>query len=105
MVEDWGRFASTQPLNRSTQSTPSRRNRVPQLILLDMVMPVLDGTEALRILKSNPVTKPIPVVMMTALSETSEESLLATETGAAAFINKPLTTQVVGLLLEKHVTV
>ncbi|MBB2150215.1 response regulator [Pedobacter gandavensis] len=58
----------------------------PLAILLDIQLPVKDGWEVMEELKSNPVTKPIPVHIMSSL-EVKKESLLK---GAVDFINKPV---------------
>jgi len=60
----------------------------PQLIVLDVVMPGLDGLGALRQLKENPATKNIPVVVLSAKGHalTKVEAELA---GAAVFLAKP----------------
>ena len=76
----------------------------PDLVLLDLMMPVLDGRETLRILKHNPKSAGIPVVMLTAL-EDPEEAMYSKELGAAAFLNKPVQEDVLELLLEKLVGV
>ena len=62
----------------------------PDLVFLDLIMPVLDGREALRILKSNSSSAEIPVVVMTGLEDSREEAMLARDIGAAAFLNKPV---------------
>jgi len=58
----------------------------PQAILLDVQLPVKDGWQVMDELKSNPVTKPIPVHMMSVL-QLERESLMK---GAIDFINKPM---------------
>jgi CheY-like chemotaxis protein len=58
----------------------------PDLILLDLMLPKLDGAAVLRTLKADPVTARIPVVVVTALSEKNEEKLM--KEGAAAFLEK-----------------
>jgi CheY-like chemotaxis protein len=60
----------------------------PQLIVLDVIMPGLDGLGALRQLKENPATKNIPVVVLSAKGHalTKVEAELA---GAAMFLAKP----------------
>ena len=45
----------------------------PDLILLDVIMPGIDGFETCRIFKENPETNAIPVIFMTALSDTSQK--------------------------------
>ena len=61
---------------------------LPQLIVLDVMMPGLDGLGALRQLKSNPATRDIPVVVLSAKGQalTKVEAELA---GAVLFLAKP----------------
>lgn len=58
----------------------------PQLILLDMMLPGLDGTGVLKRLKLDPLTAQIPVVVLTGLSQMNETRLK--EAGAAAYLEK-----------------
>jgi len=62
----------------------------PDLILLDIVMPVMDGYEVCRIIKSNESLKTIPVVMVTAARTDREGRIKAIEAGADGFLTKPL---------------
>lgn len=61
----------------------------PDVILLDIMMPKLDGFEVLKILKENDETKLIPVIMVTALKEI-EDRAKALELGADDFLTKPV---------------
>ncbi len=60
----------------------------PDLILLDIMMPKINGFEVCKKLKSNPSTQFIPVVMVTALQEV-EDKIRGIEAGADDFISKP----------------
>lgn len=60
----------------------------PALILLDVMMPGLDGFETCKQLKSNPNTKDIPVIFMTALSDTLDK-VRGLNLGAVDYITKP----------------
>ena len=63
--------------------------RKPDLILLDIMMPRMSGFEVCKQLKSNPQTRDIPVVMVTALNETADIER-ATECGTDDYITKPI---------------
>ncbi|QFI37900.1 response regulator [Moritella marina ATCC 15381] len=60
----------------------------PDMILLDVMMPEMDGFEVCRLLKINPATKHIPVIFVTAKSAPVDESL-GFELGAVDYITKP----------------
>ena len=61
----------------------------PDLILLDVMMPVMDGFEVCKILKDNADTRLIPVVIMTALGQV-EDRIKGIEAGADDFLTKPV---------------
>ncbi len=61
----------------------------PDVILLDVMMPEMDGFEVVRKLKGNENTKAIPVVMVTALNDVNDR-ILALENGADDFLSKPV---------------
>lgn len=60
--------------------------KIPSLILLDMLLPKLDGPSVLQHLKADPKTQKIPVLVLTSLSQRNEEKLV--KDGAAAFLEK-----------------
>ena len=61
-------------------------DKLPDIILLDMMLPKISGQEVLRALKANPATMGIPVIVLTSLSQRNEEKLLSE--GAAAYFEK-----------------
>ena len=74
---------------REALATASRE--LPNLIIMDIMMPDIDGLKALRTLKQQPTTEDIPVVIVTAMlapGDTSKQESL--NAGAAGFLNKPL---------------
>jgi two-component system, cell cycle response regulator len=64
---------------------------LPDLILLDIMMPDLDGFTVCRMLKQNPNTTEIPIILVTAL-EGLEDKIKGLETGADEFLTKPVNT-------------
>ena len=76
---------------------------VPDLILLDVMMPEMDGYEVCRILKQNPATQGIPVIFVTAKSNVlSEEQGL--KLGAMDYISKPFHLPIVLARVHNHIT-
>ncbi|OYY63432.1 MAG: hypothetical protein B7Y51_06115 [Burkholderiales bacterium 28-67-8] len=69
-------------------------NSLPDLILLDVMMPVMDGYQVCAALKRDPLTRSIPVIFVTAKSDPESESQ-ALAAGAVDFIHKPINQQVV----------
>jgi diguanylate cyclase (GGDEF)-like protein len=74
---------------------------VPDLILLDIMMPVMDGFEVCRKLKATEQTARIPVIFVTA-AVSPEEEARGLECGAADYILKPVSPPVVALRVRNH---
>jgi CheY-like chemotaxis protein len=68
------------------QALAMARKKMPDLILLDMLLPKMGGPEVLRALKKDAATAEIPVVVLTAMSQKNAERLQ--EEGAAGFLEK-----------------
>jgi CheY-like chemotaxis protein len=68
------------------QALRTAREKLPDLILLDMLLPKMSGPDVLRALKSDMVTASIPVVVLTGLSQKNAERLQ--EDGADGFLEK-----------------
>ncbi len=64
------------------------KENVPSLFILDIMLPGIDGLEVCRQLRQNPVTKSIPIIMLTAKSEEFDK-VLGLELGADDYITKP----------------
>jgi signal transduction histidine kinase len=66
------------------------REQLPDVILLDIIMPVMDGFEVCARIKTDDLIRHIPVIMLTAAQTTSESRIRALKTGADAFLAKPI---------------
>lgn len=71
------------------EAIESARLNQPDVILLDVMMPGMDGYEACRRIKADPATRHIPVVMVTALDQ-REDRITGLEAGADDFLTKPI---------------
>jgi putative two-component system response regulator len=75
----------------------------PDLILLDIMMPVMDGYEACRYLKKNTKTSGIPVIFITAMGEVDDESR-GFEVGGVDYIIKPVSAPIVHVRVKAHLS-
>ncbi|ANH08315.1 MULTISPECIES: response regulator [Shinella] len=75
----------------------------PDIILLDAVMPGLDGFETCQKLKANPASNPVPVVFMTGLTET-EHVVRALEAGGVDYLTKPINIDELRARIRVHLT-
>ena len=75
----------------------------PDLILLDVMMPDLDGYEVCSRLKSDPNTREIPIIFLTGKTEPEDETK-GFELGAVDYIHKPFSPAVVQARVETHLT-
>ncbi|MBF0214975.1 MAG: two-component system response regulator [Magnetococcales bacterium] len=73
----------------------------PDLILLDIMMPGMDGYEVCRRLKAEPVTKDIPVIFLTAKAEVEDERM-GLELGAVDYLTKPVSPPIVMVRVKNH---
>jgi putative two-component system response regulator len=73
----------------------------PDLILLDIMMPEMDGYQICQQLKRNPVTKDIPVIFLTAKAEVEDEQK-GLELGAVDYITKPISPPLVLARVKNH---
>ena len=75
----------------------------PDLVLLDVVMPGMDGHEVCRRLKADAATRDIPIIFVTAHSDEAAETL-GLELGAADFISKPINPKIVRARVRTQLT-
>ncbi|PDH29803.1 MAG: hybrid sensor histidine kinase/response regulator, partial [Puniceicoccaceae bacterium MED-G31] len=61
----------------------------PDIILLDIMMPEMDGIETCRLIKADPKTKAIPIIFITA-NVTKKQKIQGLEAGAVDYITKPI---------------
>ena len=73
----------------------------PDLILLDIMMPDMDGYEVCKRLKSNPESKDIPIIFLTAMDQTTDESK-GFVLGAADYITKPVNPPILEARVKTH---
>ncbi len=76
-------------------------NPLPDLVLLDVMMPGIDGYEVCRLLKINPVTQNIPVIFITAMNEEQDEEK-GLSLGAVDYITKPFSPAIVLARVKTH---
>ena len=75
----------------------------PNLILLDIMMPDLDGGRVAEILKTDPQTKDIPIIFLTALFTKGEEAKQGHTIGDNVFVAKPYDSEELLEEIKKHV--
>lgn len=75
----------------------------PDIILLDIMMPDMDGHEVCKQLKSNPRTSRIPIIFVTAMSEAHDEQL-GFDLGAVDYIRKPIHPVIAKARVNTHLT-
>lgn len=73
---------------QGTEAIPRVRESQPHLVILDRMLPGLDGLEICRMLRAQPATADIPVIMLTARAEESDR-IVGLELGADDYITKP----------------
>lgn len=75
-------------LTQGNDALPRVREERPDLVILDRMLPGLDGLEICRVLRSHPATMDLPVMMLTARAEESDR-IVGLELGADDYITKP----------------
>lgn len=79
-------------------------NQKPDIILQDVMMPVMDGYEVVRQLKADPLTADIPVIFLTAYND-REHTLTGFESGGSDYVGKPLERDILLARLNAHLKI
>jgi DNA-binding response OmpR family regulator len=96
----------TEPVVSGREALISIAARPPELVVLDLMLPHVDGLEVCRVIRSNEATAAIPIIMLTARAEESER-IVGLELGADDYLAKPfspneLVARVRALLRRAH---
>ncbi len=78
----------TEVLNSGSDVLPHVRDRAPDLVLLDLMLPGLNGLEICRAMRSEPTLAAIPIIMLTAKSEEADR-IVGLELGGDDYVTKP----------------
>lgn len=93
-----------RPAPSGTHALATTRKEIPDLILLDVMMPEMDGYEVCRTLKAEKQTRDIPVIFLSALNEL-EDKMKGFEAGGVDYITKPFHEKEVMLRVETHLKI
>jgi PAS domain S-box-containing protein len=93
-----------RPAPSGRHALATSKKEIPDLILLDVIMPEMDGYEVCRLLKADEQTKDIPVIFLSALNEV-EDKLKGFEAGGVDFITKPFHAKEVTMRVETHLKI
>jgi two-component system, cell cycle response regulator DivK len=91
LVRDVLQYAGYDVIAASSgeQGVALARERAPDLVLMDLQLPEMDGAEALRLLRDDPLTREIPVVAVTAFAM-KDDRKRALDAGFDSYIEKPI---------------
>jgi len=92
----------TRPMPNGARALLSVRKNPPDLILLDIMMPGIDGYEVCQQLKADEATRDIPVIFLSALNEVMDK-IKAFEVGGVDYITKPFQAEEVLARVETHI--
>jgi len=84
------------------QALDIARVQTPDIVLLDMIMPEMDGIEVCQALKSDAATAEVPVIFVTSMSDAANEER-GLEAGAVDYITKPISPPIVKARVKIHI--
>jgi CheY-like chemotaxis protein len=88
--------------NRASQALPAAREFRPDLVLLDIMMPEMDGGDVAAVLKADPDLKNVPIVFLTAAVKKDEVKARGGEVGGHPYLAKPVDVETVIACLRHH---
>ena len=100
-LEGTGKF-EVRTQNQGTEAVATARVFKPDLIMLDIVMPDIDGAEIAEKLQEDPTLKSIPIIFLTALVRPGEVAASGSDIGGFPFIAKPLDPDKIVAAIEKY---
>jgi two-component system cell cycle response regulator DivK len=91
LVRDVLQFAGYEVISARSgeQGVALAREQAPDLVLMDLQLPAMDGTEALRMLRDDPLTREIPIVAVTAFAMKNDRER-ALDAGFDSYLEKPI---------------
>jgi putative two-component system response regulator len=104
MDEVLNKYYTIQKASNGPQALELAFANPPDLILIDVLMPNMDGFEVCRRLKKNPATMHVPVIFITAKNEIKDEEL-GFAVGASDFIHKPISAPIVAARVRTHLKI
>lgn len=93
-----------RPARNGQIALASAQSDPPDLILLDIMMPGMDGYEVCRQLKANPLTKHVPIIFISALDDV-QGKVKSFELGGVDYITKPFQAEEVLARVDSHITI
>ncbi|MCC7212703.1 MAG: response regulator [Candidatus Brocadia sp.] len=78
------------------------KNQKPNIILMDIQLPGIDGLTLIKQIKADAATKEIPIIAVTAYAMKGDEQKIL-DTGCEAYMSKPINTQELPLAIEKYI--
>ena len=94
----------TRVISNATEAVSAAFESPPDLILLDIMMPHLDGYAVSALLKSNAATRDVPIIFLSALGDVPDK-VKAFKAGAVDYINKPFHIEEVLMRVRTHLTI
>ncbi|MBF0377847.1 MAG: response regulator [Desulfamplus sp.] len=96
--------SKTNIINNLSNSLSNTKQQLPDIILLDIMMPSMDGYEVCRQIKNNPKTFDIPIIFITAKDEVEDEEM-GFKLGAVDYITKPVSPPIVKARVKTHLLI